>query len=115
MDREHEEQMINNFKSEMESKMKEKAREQKAEEKQVEEEAKKEQEEISVTERIVAFETVATEPTPGARQNIVDSGDIKVEVHATAVHHDQVVEPKMAHAMSHEISHSQAVSQSYAI
>ena len=115
MDREHEEQMINNFKSEMESKMKEKAREQKAEEKQVEEEAKKEQEEISVTERIVAFETVATEPTPGARQNIVDSGDIKVEVHATAVHHDQVVEPKMAHAMSHEISHSQAVSQSNAI
>merc|ERR1719400_2813093 len=92
----------------MESKMKEMAREQKAEEKQVEEEAKKEQEEISVTERIVAFETVATEPTPGARQNIVDSGDIKVEVHATAVHHDQVVEPKMAHAMSHEISHSQA-------
>ena len=115
MDREHEEQMINNFRSEMESKMKEKAREQKAEEKQVEEEAKKEQEEISVTERIVAFETVATEPTPGARQNIVDSGDIKVEVHATAVHHDQVVEPKMAHAMSHEISHSQAVSQSNAI
>merc|ERR550534_2058992 len=39
MDKEHEEQMINNFRSEMESKMKEKA-----EEKQVEEEAKKEQE-----------------------------------------------------------------------
>ena len=38
-------------------------------------------------------------------------GDIKVEVHATAVHHDQVLEPKVAHAMSHEISHSQAVRQ----
>ena len=38
-------------------------------------------------------------------------GDIKVEVHATAVHHDQVLEPKVAHAMSHEISHSQAVSK----
>ena len=109
MDKEHEEQMINNFRSEMESKMKEKAREEKAEEKQVEEEAKKEQEEA--TEMNIPFETVATEPTPGAKENIVNSGDIKVEVHATAVHHDQVLEPKMAHAMSHEISHSQAVSE----
>ena len=108
MDKEHEEQMINNFRSEMESKMKEKAREEKAEEKKVEEDAKKEQE--GVTEMVVPFETMATEPTPGAKENIVNSGDIKVEVHATAVHHDQVLEPKMAHAMSHEISHSQAVS-----
>ena len=34
-----------------------------------------------------------------------------LQVHATAVHHDQVLEPKLAHAMSHEISHSQAVSR----
>jgi len=59
----------------------------------------------AVTERVVAFETVETESTPAKE---VVSGDIKVEVHATAVHHDQVLEPKMAHAMSHEISHSQA-------
>ena len=62
----------------------------------------------ALTERVVAFETVETESTP-AKEEMV-SGDIKVEVHATAVHHDQVLEPKMAHAMSHEISHSQAVS-----
>merc|ERR1712203_1352590 len=32
---------------------------------------------------------------------------IKVEVHATAVHHE-LLEPKGAHAQAHEISHSQA-------
>jgi len=32
---------------------------------------------------------------------------IKVEVHATAVHHE-LLEPKVAHAQAHEISHSQA-------
>ena len=33
----------------------------------------------------------------------------QVEVHATAVHHE-ILEPKVAHAQQHEISHSQAVS-----
>ena len=33
----------------------------------------------------------------------------QVEVHATAVHHE-LLEPKVAHAQAHEISHSQAVS-----
>ena len=102
--------MINNFRSEMESKIKEKEREQEQEKVEKVQEKKEEQEldaVEAVTERVVAFETVETESTPAKE---VVSGDIKVEVHATAVHHDQVLEPKMAHAMSHEISHSQAVS-----
>ena len=110
MDKEHEEQMINNFRSEMESKIKEKEREQQQEKREKVQEKKVEELDAveALTERVVAFETVETESTP-AKEEMV-SGDIKVEVHATAVHHDQVLEPKMAHAMSHEISHSQAVS-----
>ena len=34
---------------------------------------------------------------------------LKIEVHATAMHH-QEVEPIVAHSLSHEISHGQAVS-----
>merc|ERR1719367_494453 len=108
MDKEHEEMMINNFRSEMEAKLREKEREQQQEKEERVQEKKEEQEldaVEAVTERVVAFETVETESTPAKE---VASGDIKVEVHATAVHHDQVLEPKMAHAMSHEISHSQA-------
>merc|ERR1712025_1269219 len=106
MDKEHEEQMINNFRSEMEAKIKEKEREQQEEKSEKVQEKKIEELDAveALTERVVAFETVETESTP-AKEEMV-SGDIKVEVHATAVHHDQVLEPKMAHAMSHEISHS---------
>ena len=60
----------------------------------------------AVTEQVAEIETVETEPAPPKEI----SGDIKVEVHATAVHHDQQLEPKIAHAQTHEISHSQAVS-----
>ena len=35
--------------------------------------------------------------------------ELKIEVHATAVHHEKL-EPIVAHAQSHEISHNQAVS-----
>merc|ERR1719400_2872577 len=59
------------------------------------------------TESTVSTESVETEPTPGVKE-MVGGGDIKVEVHATAVHHDQVLEPRLSHAMNHEISHSQA-------
>merc|ERR1712112_787768 len=91
-----------------ESKIKEKEREQQQEKSEKVQEKKIEELDAveALTERVVAFETVETESTP-AKEEMV-SGDIKVEVHATAVHHDQVLEPKMAHAMSHEISHSQA-------
>ena len=106
MDKEHEEQMINNFRSEMEAKIIEKEREQQEEKKERIQEKKAE--ELS-TESIVATETVQTEPSPVVKE-MMGGGDIKVEVHATAVHHDQVLEPRLSHAMNHEISHSQAVS-----
>jgi len=102
MDKEHEEQMINNFRSEMESKIKEKEQEQ---ERSTEEEVSAVE---AVTEHVIALETTEAEITPAKNEDIVSGDSIKVEVHATAVHHDQVLEPKMAHAMSHEISHSQA-------
>ncbi len=35
--------------------------------------------------------------------------ELKIEVHATAVHHAEKLEPKVAHVQSHEFSHSQAV------
>ena len=107
MDKEHEEQMINNFRSEMEAKIKEKEREQQEEKNEKIKEKKAEEAIEAVTEQVVEVETVETEPAPPKEI----SGDIKVEVHATAVHHDQQLEPKIAHAQTHEISHSQAVSK----
>merc|ERR1712209_315829 len=101
MDRNHEEQMINNFRSEMETKLREK-------EQQEEEMDKEDKMEEETTINTVSYETVATESNTEKQAVVEDRGDIKVEVHATAVHHDQVVEPRVAHAMSHEISHSQA-------
>ena len=109
MDKEHEEQMINNFRAEMEAKIREKERQQQEEKNERIKEKKAEESELS-TESIAATEAVETEPTPGVKE-MVGGGDIKVEVHATAVHHDQVLEPRLSHAMNHEISHSQAVSQ----
>jgi len=104
MDKEHEEQMINNFRSEMEAKIKEKEREQQEEKNEKIKEKKAEEAIEAVTELVAEIETVETEPAPPKEI----SGDIKVEVHATAVHHDQQLEPKIAHAQTHEISHSQA-------
>ena len=66
--------MINNFRSEMEAKLREKEREQQ------QEKAEEEEEEASpVTTE--AFETVETEPTPQQETERQDTqGDIKVEV-----------------------------------
>merc|ERR1712127_118471 len=100
MDKEHEEQMINNFRSEMEAKIREKEHQQ--EEEKLEREKEKKEEEMAatkeesipkevevVTEVVTSEETVQTEPAPTKEESI------KVEVHATAVHHE-VLEPKMA-------------------
>jgi len=108
MDREHEEQMINNFRSEMEEKMKEKEREQQ-EEKQ-EREKKEEEEEVATKVVEVVTEEVVSEADNQEGQTepaLPKDESIKVEVHATAVHHE-LLEPKVAHAQAHEISHSQA-------
>ena len=89
------------------AKIREKEREQQeSKNEKIKEEKAKEEIVSVVTEQLVSVETVETEPAPSKEI----SGDIKVEVHATAVHHDQQLEPKVAHAQAHEISHSQAVS-----
>merc|ERR1719233_2145239 len=90
--------------AEMEAKIKEKEREQQEEKNEKIKEKKAEEAIEAVTEQVAEVETVETEPAPPKEI----SGDIKVEVHATAVHHDQQLEPKIAHAQAHEISHSQA-------
>merc|ERR1719410_2748396 len=90
----------------MEAKIREKERQQQEEKNERIKEKKAEESELS-TESVVATETVETEATPAVKE-MIGGGDIKVEVHATAVHHDQVVEPRLSHAMNHEISHSQA-------
>merc|ERR1719278_1145236 len=82
MDKEHEEQMINNFRAEMEAKIREKEREQQEEKNERIQEKKAEEAELS-TESLAATETAETEPTPGVNE-MMGGGDIKVEVHATA-------------------------------
>merc|ERR1719244_773541 len=108
MDREHEEQMIGNFRGEMVAKIKAKERQQQEEKNErIKEEKKAETAVIeAATEEVKEDEDeeIATEPAPVK----FSGGDIKVEVHATAVHHDQQLEPKVAHAQTHDISHSQA-------
>merc|ERR1712241_387911 len=66
MDKEHEEQMINNFRSEMEAKIREKEKEQQEEKNERIKEKKAEELEAAElsTESVVATETVETEPTP---------------------------------------------------
>jgi amyloid beta A4 protein len=118
MDREHEEQMIDNFRAEVEAKQRQHQEE--------EEEA-----------RLLAEAAATTQPPPEedeADETAVDSaatttlannghpeettlpaGDtaaanddtLKVEVHATAVHHHVEEIPRVAHAQTHEFSHNQ--------
>ncbi len=62
----------------------------------------------SVVEAEVKLADSTTPPSAPAVEE--PARELKIEVHATAVHHEQV-EPIVAHAQSHEISHNQAVNQ----
>ena len=102
MDREHEEQMIDNFKAEIEAKRREK-------EKKEEEEKTEKSVETAATELVTAAVQEETETTEGMAKEVKEEAEktLKVEVHATAVHHDVHVEPRVAHAKAHEFSHQQ--------
>lgn len=101
MDREHEEQMINNYKTEAEAKMKEK------ENKESTVQETKEIEEVETTTE-VHLETDAPTTIPPQEVTTEDlEKTLKVEVHATAVHHEHHVEPKIAHAQAHDFSLNQ--------
>ena len=53
-------------------------------------------------------EESTTLPSPAINE-VEPAKELKIEVHATAVHHEQI-QPIVAHAQSHEISHEHAVS-----
>ena len=95
MDREHEEQMIDNFKAEIEAKRREKEGK---EEEEVEQEATTQ---ILIKETSTLVTEAPEQVTPDAEKTL------KVEVHATAVHHDIRVEPRVAHVQSHDFGHNQ--------
>jgi len=106
MDKEHETQMINNFKEEMIAKIKAKEM---AQQEEKNERIKEEKEDATVDVIVAATEPVEVEEIEAETTTPkLVGGDIKVEVHATAVHHDQQLEPKVAHAQAHDLSHSQA-------
>ncbi len=108
MDREHEQEMIDGYATEVREKIQERERERKEEE-----------------EMRSGGET--TEPASIGDNDDDDDNDtskktLKIEVHATATHtrqsegmeaeHEQLLEPVVAHAQSHDISHNMAVSVS---
>ena len=95
MDREHEEQMINNYKTEAEAKIKEK---------ESKESTVKEAE--TTTQILLETDAPTTLPPQQVTQEEKEKS-LKVEVHATAVHHEHHVEPKIAHAQAHDFSLNQ--------
>ena len=65
----------------------------------------------SQSEKIPSEESTTAASAPAAVGTAVEPAkELKIEVHATAVHHEKL-EPIVAHAQSHEISHNQAVNQ----
>merc|ERR1739838_656459 len=96
MDKQHEEEMINNYTSDIKAKIQERERERIEEKKQR-----------------VASEKKSDKPTKDSNKielvsaPVEPAKELKIEVHATAVHHEKL-EPIVAHAQSHEISHNQA-------
>jgi len=104
MDKNHEEEMINNYTSDMKAKIQERERERLEEKKQRESEKT-----TSKAEEVKAEaekEESTTLPSPAINE-VEPAKELKIEVHATAVHHEQI-QPIVAHAQSHEISHEHA-------
>merc|ERR1719414_89583 len=104
MDKNHEEEMINNYTSDMKAKIQERERE------RLEEKKQRESEKTTSKAEEVKAEAEAEESTtlPSPAINEVEPAkELKIEVHATAVHHEQI-QPIVAHAQSHEISHEHA-------
>ena len=58
------------------------------------------------TPKVVVATTAASPAASASAESASSSKELKIEVHATAVH----LEPVVAHAQAHEMSHNQAVS-----
>ena len=64
----------------------------------------------SQADKVPSEDSTTAASAPAAVGTAVEPAkELKIEVHATAVHHEKL-EPIVAHAQSHEISHNQAVS-----
>lgn len=76
-------------------------------------EERKKEEQISETVPTHSETLQTTALPPAMDMGVVDSGKktLKIEVHATATHHHEQLEPVIAHAQTHEISHTSSVSQ----
>ena len=61
-----------------------------------------------VTEETSSVPSVTTEAVVASAVKEAAVKPLKIEVHATAMHHEQLV-PKVAHSQNHEFSHNQAV------
>lgn len=107
MDKEHEEEMINNYTSDVKSKIQERERE-----RQEDKKARIAEKKTTLMQELKEDLTTlaSAPPAPAAAEAVEPAKELKIEVHATAVHHEKV-EPIVAHAQSHEISHNQAVNQ----
>ncbi len=55
-------------------------------------------------------ETTTTEGAPPKQTPVERENSLKIEVHATATHHKRL-EPVVAHAQTHDLSHNQQVIQ----
>jgi amyloid beta A4 protein len=120
MDKQHEEEMINNYTSDIKAKIQERERERIEEKKQrvaSEKKSDKPTKDSNKIELVSASDSEGESTTKAAAPAPVAAGpdgapvepakELKIEVHATAVHHEKL-EPIVAHAQSHEISHNQA-------
>jgi amyloid beta A4 protein len=109
MDKEHEEELINNYTSDIKAKNQDRERERKASEKMSSENKDMKSTSQAMASSVVEAEVkLADSTTPPSAPAVEEPArELKIEVHATAVHHEQV-EPIVAHAQSHEISHNQA-------
>merc|ERR1712073_102143 len=109
MDKQHEEEMINNYTSDIKAKIQERERERIEEKKQrIASEKKTTSKSQSGEGKVPSEESTTVASAPAAVGTAVEPAkELKIEVHATAVHHEKL-EPIVAHAQSHEISHNQA-------
>jgi len=106
MDKQHEEEMINNYTSDIKAKIQERERERIEEKKQRLASEKKTTQ--SQADKVPSEDSTTAASAPAAVGTAVEPAkELKIEVHATAVHHEKL-EPIVAHAQSHEISHNQA-------
>lgn len=125
MDKQHEKELIDNYTTGIQQKIKERERERMEEKRQRIEERKKLMASTTTATKSVEKpedtkgSKVTTKKNDGsvskatpnqANKEELRQPQLKIEVHATATHHEaeQQLEPKVAHSQSHDFSHGQA-------